>query len=55
MLSAPALLAFGDHADLIAQLRPGVDGLILACDGRRGTFLPQVWEQIPEAIRYRYQ
>jgi AmmeMemoRadiSam system protein B/AmmeMemoRadiSam system protein A len=48
VLSSPALLAFGDHADLVAQLRPGVDGLILACDGRRGTFLPQVWEQIPE-------
>ncbi len=48
VLSAPTLLAFGDHDDLIAQLRPGVDGLILACDGRRGTFLPQVWEQLPD-------
>lgn len=48
VLSAPSLLPFGDHAELIAQLRPGVDGLILACDGRRGTFLPQVWEQLPE-------
>jgi AmmeMemoRadiSam system protein B/AmmeMemoRadiSam system protein A len=48
VLSSPALLPFGDHDELIAQLRPGVDGLILACDGRRGTFLPQVWEQLPE-------
>jgi AmmeMemoRadiSam system protein B/AmmeMemoRadiSam system protein A len=48
VLSSPALLPFGDHDELIAQLRPGIDGLILACDGRRGTFLPQVWEQLPE-------
>lgn len=48
VLSAPALLPFGDHGELVAQLRPGVDGLILACEGRRGTFLPQVWEQLPD-------
>jgi hypothetical protein len=48
VLSAPVLLPFGDHDELVAQLRPGVDGLILACEGRRGTFLPQVWEQLPE-------
>lgn len=48
VLSSPSLLAFGDHDELVAQLRPGIDGLILACDGRRGTFLPQVWEQLPE-------
>jgi AmmeMemoRadiSam system protein B/AmmeMemoRadiSam system protein A len=48
VLSTPVLLPFGDHAELVSQLRPGVDGVILACDGRRGTFLPQVWEQVPE-------
>jgi AmmeMemoRadiSam system protein A len=48
VLSAPALIQFADHDDLLDQLRPGVDGLILAADGRRGTFLPQVWEQLPE-------
>jgi AmmeMemoRadiSam system protein A len=36
------------EADLLAQLRPGVDGLILEDRGHRGTFLPAVWEQIPE-------
>ena len=30
------------------QLRPGVDGVILAWRGRRATFLPQVWAELPE-------
>jgi AmmeMemoRadiSam system protein A len=46
LLSTPKRLLFEDHADLIAQLRPGVDGIILECDGKHATFLPQVWEEI---------
>jgi hypothetical protein len=30
------------------QLQPGVDGVLLEWQGRRGTFLPQVWTQLPE-------
>ncbi|MEI7444536.1 MAG: AmmeMemoRadiSam system protein B [Burkholderiales bacterium] len=37
-----------DEAAAIAVLRPGVDGVILDAAGRRSTFLPQVWSQIPE-------
>ena len=33
---------------VIAELRPGVDGLLLVADGRRATFLPDVWAKIPE-------
>jgi uncharacterized protein len=40
-------LAFDSEAGLLAQLRPGVDGLILSDRGHRGTFLPSVWEQLP--------
>lgn len=48
-LLAPAVpLEFTDEADAIRQLRPGIDGMILECHGRRGTFLPQVWESLPE-------
>jgi AmmeMemoRadiSam system protein A len=47
VLSAPEPLEFADRADLLARLRPGVDGLILHTRGHRGTFLPQVWEQLP--------
>jgi len=47
VLSLPAPIAFESEADLLAQLRPGVDGLILEAEGRRGTFLPSVWETLP--------
>jgi MEMO1 family protein len=52
LLSTPKLLAFADHADLIAQLRPGEDGLILECGEARGTFLPQVWESLPDPEQF---
>jgi len=40
-------MRFRDEADLLAQLRPGVDGLILRAGAHQGTFLPSVWEQLP--------
>jgi AmmeMemoRadiSam system protein B/AmmeMemoRadiSam system protein A len=46
LLSAPKPIRFADEADLLAQIRAGEDGLILEADGRRATFLPQVWESI---------
>jgi MEMO1 family protein len=52
LLSTPKLLAFADHADLIAQLRPGEDGLILECGEASGTFLPQVWEGLPDPEQF---
>jgi len=49
----PAIpLTFASEEELLAQLRPGIDGLILADAGHRGTFLPSVWEQLPEAHRF---
>ena len=48
LLEAPEAMDFVDEADAIAQLHPGVDGLILTHNGRRSTFLPQVWETLPE-------
>jgi MEMO1 family protein len=52
LLSTPKPLRFADEADLHAQIVPGEDGLILEALSesgvRRGTFLPQVWENIPE-------
>jgi AmmeMemoRadiSam system protein B/AmmeMemoRadiSam system protein A len=46
LLSTPKPMRFADEADLLAQIRVGEDGLILEADGRRATFLPQVWESI---------
>lgn len=48
LLSAPRPIRFADEADLVSQIRPGQDGLILAHQGRRATFLPQVWESLPD-------
>jgi len=48
VLSEPQPMQFHDEADLLSQLRPGVDGLILSDGGRLGTFLPAVWEKFPE-------
>jgi hypothetical protein len=48
LLSAPKPLRFGDEDDLLAQLSPGEDGLILEAGERRATFLPQVWESLPD-------
>lgn len=48
VLGPPAALRFTDEDDLLGQLRPGEDGLILTDRGRRGTFLPMVWDSLPE-------
>lgn len=48
LLSAPKPIRFADEDDLFEQIVEGEDGLILAADGRRGTFLPQVWEGLPQ-------
>jgi AmmeMemoRadiSam system protein B/AmmeMemoRadiSam system protein A len=49
VLTEPELLVFTSEKNLISQLRPGVDGLILTDGGYRGTFLPSVWEHYPQA------
>lgn len=47
LLSPTAAIAFDSESDALAQLRPGVDGVIFEFNGYRSTFLPQVWEQLP--------
>ncbi|MDR1934940.1 MAG: AmmeMemoRadiSam system protein A [Candidatus Accumulibacter sp.] len=47
LLDTPESLSFADEAEALGQLRPGIDGLILACGSHRSTFLPQVWESLP--------
>jgi len=47
LLGPSTPLRFADEADLLAQLVPGQDGLVLEVGGRRATFLPQVWEALP--------
>lgn len=40
-------MAVVSEDEALARLRPGVDGVLLEWRGRRATFLPQVWEQLP--------
>lgn len=48
-------IVFADEADAIAHLRPDIDGVILAHGSRRATFLPQVWESLPDPQRFMAQ
>lgn len=48
-LLTPAVpMTYSDEADAIRRMQPGIDGMIFECYGRRGTFLPQVWESLPD-------
>jgi AmmeMemoRadiSam system protein A len=48
ILSEPQRLNYRDSDDLVEKLRPGVDGVIVRKGHASATFLPQVWEQLPE-------
>lgn len=48
VLGKPELMSLKNEEDLIEQIRPSVDGLILEYGMNRGTFLPSVWEQLPD-------
>ena len=51
-LTRPVPLEYKDAADLLSKLRPHVDGVVLRYGFRRATFLPQVWEKIPEPAEF---
>lgn len=52
VLSQPQPMQFSSESDLLRQLQPGIDGLIISDHGHRGTFLPSVWEQLPNAATF---
>jgi AmmeMemoRadiSam system protein B/AmmeMemoRadiSam system protein A len=52
VLSTPRIMRFADEADLVRQVRPDLDGLILQDKGNRGLFLPSVWEGVPRADQF---
>ena len=55
LLTPPQPLAFADEDAALRQLRPGVDGVVFAWQGRRSTFLPQVWESLPDPRQFLAQ
>lgn len=52
LLTAAEAISFTSEADALAQLRPNVDGVIFTAGHRRSTFLPQVWEQLPDPAAF---
>ena len=48
-------LAYDGAGDLVSRLQPGRDGVLIEQDGLSATFLPQVWEQLPEPERFLEQ
>ncbi len=55
ILTRPKTLEHTDGDELLAKLRPAVDGVIVEKGGARATFLPQVWEQLPEPHQFLEQ
>lgn len=51
-LTLPKPLEYGDAQDLLNRLRPHIDGVILRDGFHRATFLPQVWEKIPDKAEF---
>ncbi|MBV2235688.1 MAG: AmmeMemoRadiSam system protein A [Sterolibacterium sp.] len=55
LLSPPEPLYFASEAEALALLRPRIDGVILRRGGQRATFLPQVWEDLPDPRQFMAQ
>jgi AmmeMemoRadiSam system protein A len=48
VLSVPMALEYDDAEDLLKKLQPGVHGVIISRAWHSATFLPQVWDQLPD-------
>ena len=51
-LTRPVALEYKDADELLSKLRPNVDGILIKDGSRRATFLPQVWEKIPNPSEF---
>jgi len=51
-LTSPQPLKYQNPEELLAQLRPGIDGVVLRDGLRRATFLPQVWDKLPDPVNF---
>jgi uncharacterized protein len=52
LLTPPERLHVRTEAELLSVLQPSVDGLILESETARATFLPAVWEQLPDPAQF---
>ena len=51
-LTLPDRLVYSTPEQLLSMLRPGIDGVIIRDGLRRATFLPQVWEKMPDKAQF---
>jgi AmmeMemoRadiSam system protein A len=52
ILGTPEAMEFTSEDDLVKQIRPGTDGLILEEGFKKGTFLPSVWEALTDSREF---
>jgi hypothetical protein len=52
VLTVPQPLDFESPVELLARLRPHVDGVVLRVGSRQATYLPQVWDQMSNKLRF---
>jgi len=55
VLTVPVPLEYDDGEDLVRRLRPGKDGVIIKKGSNQATFLPQVWNQLPDPEKFLSQ
>ena len=52
VLTTPRPLLFASPEDLLEKLQPHQDGVVLRIGGRSATYLPQVWDQLPDKVDF---
>ena len=52
VLTTPKPLLFASPEDLLQKLKPHQDGVVLQIGGRGATYLPQVWDQLPDKVDF---
>lgn len=52
VLSPLESIPVSDESDLLDRLEPGTDGLVIVAEGRSATFLPKVWEMLPDPQQF---
>ena len=52
VLTTPQPLAFDSSTDLLQKLQPHKDGVVLRIGGRSATYLPQVWDELPDKVEF---
>jgi hypothetical protein len=55
VLTEPKPLDFTSPEDLLTKLEPHADGVVLKIGSHSATYLPQVWEQIPDKTEFLNQ